>query len=277
MWSCSTRPKPSLPSPEWPIEMPPTRTFGRSSTTPTACRASTSSSRTTPSFLNSGSAKGAATYQALYRRIRDPLSGAGQSLHRTIIELPALSKDQYRLLAQRVRQIVEVGRGRQSSLTDDQIGRLADYAHERASEQLSTLVRSTVQLVDESLESPRINSKVPICSWWKHKFNSFRKTLRHSCARTGDVAWGQHQSSPPARTATMRSRSSMPCDGAFPLSMGWKSFSVCRGDIVDQFTQDLRSVASGGSMLRYINADLGQGKLTCSGSCGRRHFAPTSS
>ncbi len=110
---------------------------------------------TTPSFLDPGSPKGAATYQALYRRIRDPLGGQGTSLERTIIELPPLSRPQYRDLAHRIRSLVEASRGgTQSPITDEQIDRLADYAHDRASEQLSTLVRSVVHAVGESFEAP---------------------------------------------------------------------------------------------------------------------------
>lgn len=110
---------------------------------------------TTPSFLDPGSAKGAATYQALYRRIRDPLGGAGLSMERTIIELPALSEDQYRELARRIRGIVEISRaGERSPITDEQLDRLADYAHDRASEQLSTLVRSVVHVVGDSFDVP---------------------------------------------------------------------------------------------------------------------------
>ena len=113
---------------------------------------------TTPSFLDPGSAKGAATYQALYRRIRDPLAGKGRSLQATIIELPALTVDQYRSLARHIRSVVETSaKGAQSPLTDDQIDRLAEYAHDRASEQLSTLVRATVKVVLESLADPEFD------------------------------------------------------------------------------------------------------------------------
>lgn len=39
-----------------------------------------------------------------------------------------------------------------------------------------------------------------------------------------------------------------------------ESFSVCRDELLAQFRQDLAAIRSGSSQLRYIDADLGQGK-----------------
>ena len=39
-----------------------------------------------------------------------------------------------------------------------------------------------------------------------------------------------------------------------------ESFSVCRDELLAQFRQDLAATGSGSSRLRYIDADLGQGK-----------------
>jgi hypothetical protein len=45
-----------------------------------------------------------------------------------------------------------------------------------------------------------------------------------------------------------------------PPEYGLESFSVCRAEILAQFEEDLGLVRAGSSHLRYIDADLGQGK-----------------
>lgn len=45
-----------------------------------------------------------------------------------------------------------------------------------------------------------------------------------------------------------------------PPEYGLELISVCRDDVLAQFADDLRASAAGGSLLRYIDADLGQGK-----------------
>jgi hypothetical protein len=109
---------------------------------------------TTPSFLDPAAIKGAATYQALWRRISDPLSGRGRSLDRVIVELPALSGDEYADLAVRIKEIAEVGKGKPSSVTDAQMRMLADYAQRQPSGRVSTLVRAAAQLLAQSYEDP---------------------------------------------------------------------------------------------------------------------------
>ena len=109
---------------------------------------------TTPSFLDPAAIKGAATYQALWRRISDPLAGRGRSLDRVIIELPALTEVEYANLAVRIKAIAEIGAGKPSAITNEQLDMLARYAQNQPSGRVSTLVRAAAQLISDSYENP---------------------------------------------------------------------------------------------------------------------------
>jgi len=108
---------------------------------------------TTPSFLDPNLPKSAATYQALWRRIRDPLGGAGSSLERTIIELPDLTQVQFVALALRVKGLVEIAYGVSArSILDKDMEQLATHVRRRSGDQLSTLVRSVVLVMLQAQE-----------------------------------------------------------------------------------------------------------------------------
>jgi hypothetical protein len=106
----------------------------------------------TPSFLSGEDDRGAQTYPALWRRISDPLGQIGQrALDKIIVELPALSTDEFSQLARRIKTIYEISYGRDmSEVTDEHLHRLADYVKLRTDRSVRTLVRSTVMLLDES-------------------------------------------------------------------------------------------------------------------------------
>ena len=107
---------------------------------------------TTPSFLDPSQPRSAATYQALWRRISDPLAGAGSSLERTIIELPDLTVDQYADLALRIKQLVETAHGPVDGVTEGDLHDLAVYVQQRSPDQVSTLVRSAVTILYQAKE-----------------------------------------------------------------------------------------------------------------------------
>ena len=106
----------------------------------------------TPSFLSGEDERGAQTYAALWRRISDPLGNIGQrALDKVIIELPALTTEEFSLLALRIRDIYQIAFGCDDSLvTDEHLSYLAEYVEERTERSVRTLVRSTVMLLDEA-------------------------------------------------------------------------------------------------------------------------------
>lgn len=106
----------------------------------------------TPSFLSGQDDRGAQTYPALWRRISDPLGQIGQrALDKIIIELPALSTEEFSQLAHRIRTLYGVAFGREMpSVTDEHLQRLAEYVKLRTDKSVRTLVRSAVMLFDES-------------------------------------------------------------------------------------------------------------------------------
>jgi hypothetical protein len=113
---------------------------------------------TTPSFLDPSEPRSAATYQALWRRISNPLGAAGNSLERTIIELPALTEEQFAELASRIRAIVELARGQEATgVSDEDLGALSAYVRQRRSDEVSTLVRSVVVLVGQAIDDPEFD------------------------------------------------------------------------------------------------------------------------
>jgi len=108
---------------------------------------------TTPSFLDPNEPKGAATYQALWRRIRDPLAGS-TSLERVIIELNDLSLAEFEDLAVRVNHLVSRGTPDGHSVSDSDIEQLARYVHAQGGGSPSTLVRSVVLIRAQASSDP---------------------------------------------------------------------------------------------------------------------------
>ena len=109
----------------------------------------------TPSFLSGEDDRGAQTYAALWRRISDPLGQIGQrALDKIIVELPALSTDQFSQLARRIKTIYEIAHERDmAQVSDEHLHRLAEYVELRTDRSVRTLVRSTVMLLDESRQA----------------------------------------------------------------------------------------------------------------------------
>ncbi|MBN1135454.1 MAG: DUF2791 family P-loop domain-containing protein [Anaerolineae bacterium] len=105
----------------------------------------------TPSFLSGEDDRGAQTYPALWRRISDPLRPIGQrALDKVIVELPALSAEEFFGLARRIKTIYQIAYDRDMpELTDQHLQRVAQYVKVRTDKSVRTLVRSTVMLLDE--------------------------------------------------------------------------------------------------------------------------------
>lgn len=110
----------------------------------------------TPSFLGGEDDRGAKSYPALWRRIRDPLGQIGQkALDKVIVELPSLSTDEFAQLARRIKQIYTIAYERPvDQVQDAHLLRLAEHVRVRADKSLRTLVRSTVMLLDEARNGP---------------------------------------------------------------------------------------------------------------------------
>lgn len=107
----------------------------------------------TPSFLSGDDERGAQTYDALWRRIRDPFTGfKSASLDSVIIDLPELTEEELCELGLRIKEIFEI--------TEDkpihQVGQihmqaLANYIKTRAGGRVATFVRSAVNILQESV------------------------------------------------------------------------------------------------------------------------------
>jgi hypothetical protein len=111
----------------------------------------------TPSFLSGTGDNGAQSYQALWRRISDPLGSsiATRSLEKTIVELPALSDEQFAALALRIKEIYRIAYPAvDCRVTDEHLKTLAQYVNARTDRRTGTLVRSTVMLLDEGRHNP---------------------------------------------------------------------------------------------------------------------------
>jgi len=120
----------------------------------------------TPSFLSGEDDRGAQTYAALWRRIRDPFAQIQQrALDKPIIELPALDTDQFSQLACRIRDIYKIAHGRNmSQVSDDHLQILAEYVERSTDRSVRTLVRSTVVLLDESRQAEDLDEDLDILS-----------------------------------------------------------------------------------------------------------------
>lgn len=106
----------------------------------------------TPSFLGGEDDRGAKTYPALWRRISDPLGQIGQrALDKIIVELPALSEEEFVQLARRIKTIYQIAYDQtMDQVADEHLQRLAAYVKIRTDKSVRTLVRSAVMILDES-------------------------------------------------------------------------------------------------------------------------------
>jgi hypothetical protein len=114
----------------------------------------------TPSFLNGEDERGARSYEALWRRISDPLGNRinQQALDKIIVELPQLTDTQFFELACRIKQIFEVSpEGIVPQVTIDHLQKLSQYVFYRTDKSVRTLVRSTVMLLDEAKRDENLN------------------------------------------------------------------------------------------------------------------------
>lgn len=104
----------------------------------------------TPTFFDD-TRSGAPTYDALWRRIRNPLGGVmSRSLENVIIELPALDEGQFSILGQRIRDIYEIATKQRSQVTDEHIRALASHVQRRTDRRVGTLVRSVVAALEDA-------------------------------------------------------------------------------------------------------------------------------
>ncbi|HYK87887.1 MAG TPA: BREX system ATP-binding domain-containing protein, partial [Acidobacteriota bacterium] len=106
----------------------------------------------TPTFLSGDDERGAQTYDALWRRIRNPLPLRGTSLHAVIVELASLSEEEFYKLALRIKEIFEVSQGRSSEVAPENLRVLASYVQKRTDQRVATMVRSTVSVLRDSLD-----------------------------------------------------------------------------------------------------------------------------
>jgi len=107
----------------------------------------------TPSFLSGDDQRGAQTYDALWRRIRDPFAGfKSTSLDSVIIDLPKLTEEELCKLGLKIQEIFEIANGKpipQIKLVHMQA--LANYIKTRAGGRVATFVRSAVNILQESV------------------------------------------------------------------------------------------------------------------------------
>ena len=106
----------------------------------------------TPTFLSGEDERGAQSYQALWRRINDPLQGLRQdSLQKVIVDLPKLTEEEFFRLAQKIKVVYEVARGQNLTMVNDNhLRSLAHYVQNRTDQRVGTMVRSTVAILDEA-------------------------------------------------------------------------------------------------------------------------------
>lgn len=104
----------------------------------------------TPSFLSGQSDMlNASSYEALWRRIREPIDQLESDTERVILDLPDLSVDEFFEVAVKIKEIYGVMSGEQSSRIDEgNLRTLAEYVKKGADRRVSTLVRSTVAVLD---------------------------------------------------------------------------------------------------------------------------------
>jgi len=114
----------------------------------------------TPTFLSGEGIHGAQDYGALWRRIRPALGQLRlSSLESVIIELPALSDDQRKQLATRIRELYQLGYDCDLSIVQDaHLEALVEYVKRRTiQENVDALVRSTIALLDEARKNTSLD------------------------------------------------------------------------------------------------------------------------
>ena len=106
----------------------------------------------TPTFLSGEGERGAQSYPALWRRINDPLQELRQdSLQKIIVDLPKLTEEEFLELAQNIKSVYEVAMEQKLTMVNDtHLQLLAHYVQTRTDQRVSTMVRSTVVLLDEA-------------------------------------------------------------------------------------------------------------------------------
>ena len=117
----------------------------------------------TPTFFDD-TRSGAPTYDALWRRIRNPLGNVmSRSLENVIIELPALDEEEFSSLGQRIRDIYEVATRQKSQVTNEHLKAIASHVQRRTDRRVGTLVRSVVAaLEDASQPGFDLNAEYPL-------------------------------------------------------------------------------------------------------------------
>jgi hypothetical protein len=104
----------------------------------------------TPTFFDD-TRSGAPTYDALWRRIRNPLGSVmSRSLENVIIELPALDEDEFFSLGRRIRDVYEIAISQKSRVTNEHLRALAAYVQRRTDRRVGTLVRSVVAALEDA-------------------------------------------------------------------------------------------------------------------------------
>jgi len=108
----------------------------------------------TPSFLSGEHEHGAQSYPALWRRIRNQLPDIEtKSLRNIIVELPELNEAQLAEVASKIKSIYQVTHGKSIRLvTEKHLKILASYVMTHQDRSIGTMVRSTVQILDQAVE-----------------------------------------------------------------------------------------------------------------------------
>lgn len=112
----------------------------------------------TPTFFSGEDDRGAQSYQALWRRIREVLPDfETYSLNKVIVDLPELSEDEFFAVSKKIKFVYEIAHGREiGTVTDKHLRSLARYVQTTTDQRIGTMVRSTVAILDEAI-SDRFN------------------------------------------------------------------------------------------------------------------------
>jgi hypothetical protein len=108
----------------------------------------------TPSFLSGEHEHGAQSYPALWRRIRHQLPDLEtKSLKKVIVELPELSEPQLAEVGIKIKAIYQKACGKMiRAVTENNLKVLANYVMTQQDRSIGTLVRGTVQILDDAVE-----------------------------------------------------------------------------------------------------------------------------
>lgn len=107
----------------------------------------------TPTFLSGEDDRGAQSYQALWRRISDPLQGFVQnSPNKVIVDLPKLTEEEFFSVSKKIKSVFEVAIGKEiETVSDNHLRLLANYVQTRTDQRIGTMVRSTVAIFDAAI------------------------------------------------------------------------------------------------------------------------------